>query len=639
MGRLLTTAATAALMAAGLAAAGSPASAATAGPAPGYRHVCAGTAPAGRAECLALLPAHGVAARAVPGSPSSSAGYEPSDLRNAYNLAAAAAAFGHGRTVALVDAYDDPAAESDLASYRSYFHLPACTTANGCFRKVNQLGAASPLPPASGSTGWATEESLDLDMVSAICPNCHIILVEADDNQLSNLSAGVAAAVSLGAGFVSNSYGAAEYPGETSGDADYDQPGVVVTASAGDSGYGVEYPAASPYVTSVGGTTLTPDSSTRRGWSETVWGDGTSGTDGDGTGSGCSAYEPKPSWQTDTGCGHRTVADVSADADPNTGVWIYDSYDQAGWLIIGGTSAAAPIIASVYALAGTPASGTYPARYPYVHRSHLYDPTSGSNGSCGTYLCNGETGYDGPTGLGTPDGVGAFQAVDNIITVTSPGPRTTIKGTKITPVQIHAADSGSGQTLTYTAAGLPAGLSISPAGKITGTPRTLEFTKVTVTATDPTGASGQTSFSWDDAAEGAITSGLSAHRCLTARDGSYAAGNAIEIGQCTGRSAQRWIIYAGPASADSIELAAGDKSSSDQAGCMGVKGASTSSGAKVATYACARTASLLWKPGDHGQLTGEQSGKCLSDPGAGPNGTQLAIAACTSTSRERWNLP
>jgi hypothetical protein len=639
MGRLLTAAATAALVAAGLAAAGSPASAATAAPAPDYRHVCAATAPAGRAECLALIPAHGVSARAVPGSALSSAGYEPSDLRSAYDLAAAAAASGHGQTVALVDAYDDPAAASDLDYYRSYFHLPACTTANGCFSKVNQDGAASPLPPVSGTTGWATEESLDLDMVSAICPNCHIILVEADDNQISSLGAGVAAAGSLGAGFVSNSYGAAEYPGETASDADYDQPGVVVTASAGDSGYGVEYPAASPYVTSVGGTTLTPDSSTRRGWSETVWGDGASGTDGDGTGSGCSAYEPKPSWQTDTGCGNRTVADVSADADPNTGVWIYDTYDQAGWLIVGGTSAAAPIIASVYALAGRPASGSYPAKYPYEHRSHLYDPTSGSNGSCGTYLCNGEAGYDGPTGLGTPDGLGAFQAADNVITVTSPGPRITFKGTKITPLQIHAADSGSGQTLTYTATGLPAGLSISRAGKITGTPQSLQYATVTVTATDRAGASGQTIFSWDDGAKGTITSGLSARRCLAARGGSYASGNAIEIAQCNGRSSQRWIIYAGAKSADSIELASGDKSSSDQAGCMGVTGASTSSGAKVATYGCARTASLLWKPGSHGHLTGEHSGKCLSDPGAGRNGTQLTIAACNGKNRERWNLP
>ena len=724
--RLSAAVATAALVLA-MAATGSAASAATVGSAPDYRHACAAAAPAGQAECLALIRTN-VANSAV-ATPDAASGYEPADLQSAYDLATAAASSGRGQTVALVDAYDDPTAESDLAYYRSYFDLSACTTANGCFSKVNEDGEASPLPPASGTTGWATEESLDLDMVSAICPNCHILLVEANSPEDTELGTAVNTAVSLGAGYVSNSYGGAEFSGETTDSADYyDHPGVAVTVSAGDSGYGVEFPAASPYVTSVGGTSLIRDSSTARGWSETVWGDGESGTDGDGTGSGCSAYEPKPSWQTDTGCGDRTVADVSADADPNTGVYVYDTYDQGGWLIVGGTSAASPIIASAYALAGTPVSGTYPAEYPYEHSSHLYDVTSGSNGSCGTYLCNGEVGYDGPTGLGTPDSLGAFQAVDNTVTVTnpgtqssikgakitplaitaadsdlsqtlaysatglpaglsissstgiisgkptaagtssvtvsaaddtgatgsaaftwtvtastvtvtSPGTQVTFKGTKITPLQIRATDSDTSQSLTYTATGLPAGLAISTAGKITGTPRTLQYTKVTVTATDSTGASGSTSFYWDDGAKGTITSGLSSTRCLTARSGSYKAGTAIEISKCNGSSSQRWIIYVGPKSEDSIELASGDKSSSDRAGCMGVTGSSTASGAKVAAYRCILTTSLVWKPGSYGHLTGEHSGKCLIDSAAGPNGTQLTIATCKNENQEHWTLP
>jgi subtilase family serine protease len=175
---------------------------------------------------------------------------------------------------------------------------------------------------------------------------------------------------------------------------------VAVTASSGDGSYGVEYPAASRYVTAVGGTSLSKASNSR-GWSETVW---------SGAGSGCSAYDAKPAWQTDTGCAKRTVADVAAVADPNTGVAVYDTYAQgSGWMVFGGTSVASPLIASVYALAGTPSSGSVPASFPYAHTSALYDVTSGSNGSCSpSYLCTGTSGYDGPTGLGTPDGVSAF---------------------------------------------------------------------------------------------------------------------------------------------------------------------------------------------------------------------------------------
>ncbi len=358
--------------------------------------VC-GAVPDGFARCHAILV---LRSDGKPGGGGGTvSGYGPADLQSAYNLPSSSA--GNSQTVAIVDAYDDPNAEADLGVYRSHFYpsLPACTTANGCFRKVNQTGGTS-YPTAN--SGWGQEISLDLDMVSAICPNCHILLVEASSASNADLAASVDTAVKLGANAISNSYGGSESSSDVSTyDAHYNHPGVAITASSGDSGYGPQYPAASPYVTAVGGTTLTRASNTR-GWSETVW---------SGAGSGCSAYEAKPTWQIDAGCAKRTIADVSAEADPNTGVAVYDSYaskGSSGWLVFGGTSVASPIIASVYALAGNASSVNY-GSYPYSHTSSLYDVTSGSNGSCGgTYLCTGEVGYDGPTGLGTPNGPGAF---------------------------------------------------------------------------------------------------------------------------------------------------------------------------------------------------------------------------------------
>ncbi len=331
-------------------------------------------------------------------------GYGPADLQSAYALPSGTA--GAGQTVAIVDAFDDPKAESDLATYRSTYGLPACTTANGCFKKVNQSGTQGSYP--SGDQGWAVEISLDLDMVSAACPQCHILLVEASSNANANLYAAVDTAARLGATEISNSYGGSESSSDPSTNAHYNHPGIPITVSSGDSGYGVEYPAASPYVTAVGGTTL-KKATNARGWSETTW---------SGAGSGCSAYEPKQSWQTDSGCAKRTVADVSAVADPNSGVNVYDSDCSglnrllgncfSGWGGVGGTSASAPIIASVYALAGNGASVTY-GSFPYSHATALNDVTSGSNGSCGgSYLCTSVAGFDGPTGLGTPNGTGAF---------------------------------------------------------------------------------------------------------------------------------------------------------------------------------------------------------------------------------------
>lgn len=313
-------------------------------------------------------------------------GFGPADLRSAYGLTTTGSA---AMTVAIVDAFDDPQAESDLATYRSTFSLPACTTANGCFRKVNQSGQASPLPRTD--TGWAGEISLDLDMVSAICPDCHILLVEANNPSTTNLGTAVNTAANLGAKFVSNSYGGPENGFENNSDASYfNHPGVVITASTGDNGFGVSYPASGKGVTAVGGSSLTRDTSTR-GWSETVW---------NGAGSGCSGSVAKPAFQVGltTGCAKRAEADVAAVADPQTGVAVYQTFGASGWAVYGGTSAASPIIASVYALAGSPGATDSPNSYPYAHPGALNDVTTGNNGPCGAPLCTAGVGYDGPTG-------------------------------------------------------------------------------------------------------------------------------------------------------------------------------------------------------------------------------------------------
>jgi hypothetical protein len=461
-------------------------------------HLCGNPSP-GHAACFAQRRTdirQRLASAMAAAAPS---GLSPANLHSAYNLPSTG---GSGLTVAVVDAYNDPNAESDLATYRSTYGLSACTKANGCFKQVSQTGSTTSLP--TNDTGWAGEEALDIDMVSAVCPNCNIILVEANSATDSDLGIAENEAVALGAKFVSNSWGGSESSSQTSEDTQYfKHPGVAITVSSGDSAYGAEYPATSQYVTAVGGTALST-SSNSRGWTESVW--KTSSTEG--TGSGCSAYDPKPSWQTDTGCSRRMEADVSAVADPATGVAVYDTYGGSGWAVYGGTSASAPIVAGVYALAGTPGAGDYPAKYPYGHTGNLYDVTSGNNGSCSTsYFCTATTGYDGPTGWGTPNGTAAFasgSSSGDTVTVTNPGSQSTTTGGSVS-LQIKATDS-AGATLTYSASGLPTGLSInSSTGVISGTASTAGTYQVTVTASDSTGASGSASFSWTVSSSGGGT--------------------------------------------------------------------------------------------------------------------------------------
>lgn len=372
-------------------------------------HACAAPA-TGHAACNAIVRATANGRPAVtPNGVGTPAGLAPADLASAYRLPRSG---GATQTVAVVDAAGDPNIAADLATYRARYHLPACTTYSGCLRIVNQDGTGA--PPSGGSQGWGIETALDLDMVSAVCPHCKILLVVANGTLLEDLAASEQTAARLGADVISNSYGAYEQEGVEDFAPAYHFPGVAVVASSGDSGFGLngrlggtQFPASLPWVTAVGGTRLVHNAGTARGWTETAWADG---------GSGCSAYFAKPVQQPGANCHMRTVADVAAVADPNTGVAVYDSAltSGPGWLVVGGTSASAPVIAGIYGLAGNGATAGTPThlyRQAAQHPNQLYDVVSGTNGNCGSpvnYLCNAKRGYDAPTGLGTPDGIGAF---------------------------------------------------------------------------------------------------------------------------------------------------------------------------------------------------------------------------------------
>jgi hypothetical protein len=325
------------------------------------------------------------------------------------------------QTVAVVDAFDDPTAEADLDVYDKQFGLATCTSANGCFRKVNESGNASPLPHKQGE--WAGEISIDVQMARAICESCKILLVEASSEEFGDLGTAVNAAVKAGATEISNSYGGAEEHDYTAlGTAYFDHPGVLLAASSGDCGYfnkacpgeatGANFPADSPDVLAVGGTSLTES---KGSWNSTVWNEG---------GSGCSKVFGAAPWQSAvanfsaTGCGSgRSVADVAAIGDPETGVDVYDSTPEdngnpTGWGVWGGTSVASPIVAAEFGLAGGAHGVEYPAAtlYPYLGDGEaLYDVVSGSNGTCaGASACKAIAGFDGPTGVGSPLGLEAF---------------------------------------------------------------------------------------------------------------------------------------------------------------------------------------------------------------------------------------
>jgi subtilase family serine protease len=358
-----------------------------------HKAACARGNPFGTSRCFAhvITDARGnpMYGRARPNAVPS--GFGPSDLRSAYNITT-----NGTTTIAIVDAYGYANAEADLAVYRAQYGLPACTTANGCFRKLNQNGVQGSYPRED--TGWAQESALDLDMASAMCSGCKLVLIEATTPSFSNLAAAVNRAASLaGVTVISNSYGGGE-TGSASYESAYNHPGKAVTVSTGDSGYGVQFPASSPHVIAVGGTHLVR-ASNARGWSETAWSSG---------GSGCSTVYAKPSFQTDALCTNRVEADVSAVGDPATGVAVYGPVSRkgSGWLVFGGTSVSAPLIGGIYGVTGHTPNG---ADSIYAHVGSLNDVTGGSNGSCGgTYFCTAQPGYYGPTGNGSPNGTGAF---------------------------------------------------------------------------------------------------------------------------------------------------------------------------------------------------------------------------------------
>ncbi|MHB8416751.1 MAG: S53 family peptidase [Myxococcales bacterium] len=337
------------------------------------------------------------------------AGYGPPDLASAYQLNTSAPSTA---LVAIVDAYGYTNAESDLATYRSSYGLPPCSVASGCLTIVNGSGQTSPLPapPTSVLDDWTIETALDLDMASAACPNCKLLLVQVtDDTSTSNLLLGVDTAVALGATVVSNSWGWPDTTGEAPSDEVYlDHPGAGIFVASGDTGYddgsnGPDIPSTSAYVTAVGGTTLVPAPGTTRGWAESAW---SLSPTGGATGSSCSTTIPVPSWQSglfpSTVCGFRATNEVSSVGDPNTGLNVYNNGpSSAGWIVVGGTSAASPFVAAVFALTGHAVAG--PA-FSYANASAFNDVTTGSNGSCGNVLCNAGPGWDGPTGNGTPIG-------------------------------------------------------------------------------------------------------------------------------------------------------------------------------------------------------------------------------------------
>lgn len=465
----------------------------------GVRPACSDPAP-GRAGCLALqLVPHTAQAlarthplgitRSGPIRAQSPAagdfGLRPQDIHSAYQLPSTA---GAAQTIALVDAYHDPTAEADLQAYDEEFGLPACTAEGGCFQQVNQNGEAGnpPFPASSAilekareapeeslereeadeATGWALEISLDIETAHATCQNCRILLVEADSPSFEDLNTAEATAATLGATEISNSWGGPEQglsEGFESTSA-FNQPGIAITASAGDDGYlswdaespfqrgYAEFPASSPHVVAVGGTRLNKLGAGGSWNGETIW-------NGDGAGGGgCSVVFAAPPWQQNlagfaaVGCAtKRAVADVAADADPYSGLAVRDTSPEceaafevegkvehiSNWCTIGGTSLASPLIASVYALAGGSDGASYPARTLYLNRvgtpSSLHDVTSGSNGECSTPfqepsllsscesseeaqscasqgICLAGPGYDGPSGVGTPNGIAAFQA-------------------------------------------------------------------------------------------------------------------------------------------------------------------------------------------------------------------------------------
>jgi ricin-type beta-trefoil lectin protein/subtilase family protein len=605
-------------------------------PLPSNEHyVCPAPARPGQMECMSIM--HALPGGVVPAiAHAQNNFYGPTQLRSAYKLTTASAKRGKGETIAIVDAFRDPNAASDLARYRSHFHLKACTTGSGCLKIVNENGKSSPLPATNKS--WAEEESLDLDMVSAICPNCKIMLFEANSSSTFDLGTAENSAIKKGARFVSNSWSGGEFFGQDVYNRDFNHPGDVIDFAAGDDDFGPAYPTDLQYVTAVGGTAL-KHASNGRGWTESAWGNANPALGG--TGGGCSALEPKASWQTQddneaTGCLNRTENDVSANADPSTGVLVFDSFKvKSGFYDFGGTSEATPIITAVYALAGDPTRGSYPAQYPYLHTNALFDVTSGLNGTCESYrqyLCHGKPGYDGPTGLGTPNGTAAFSnGSAHRVAVIDPGVQDLAAGSKIS-LQLQAVDTKSGAKPTWSASGLPGGLSISSGGKITGTlPATASTSAVTATAKDGS-VSGTTQFRIVTVTSVTGANPPSADlvlakskRCLDG--GSDASGQSLKLQNCSaGRiTSQAWqyVATGKPDSSGTLQIAGQ---------CV-----TATSATKVDLSPCSSGAKQTFIYLGFGSLWNPFFGTCLNS--AQGAGSTVGLAGCNFGPDQSWNLP
>jgi subtilase family serine protease len=358
---------------------------------------------------------------ATPADAFGSVGYYPQQLHSAYQLPWSSTV---RQTIGIVDAYDHATVKADLDVFDAQFGLgsfPSCsaTVITACFQRVDQNGNVRGFTNSdpNAAANWNLETNLDVQAAHATCLNCKILLVEAFSSGNGDFATAEDTAARLGATEISNSYELAEGKLNSWDPTSFNHAGIAIVASAGDHGYGPVYPADLNTIVAVGGTRLVLNSNGSYN-SESVWGDGANAPTGHGTGSGCStlasAYTTAawwqkgvPNWQY-TGCGaQRSVADVAALADPTTGFWVYTS--ATAWQIVGGTSLSAPVIAGVFALAGHPTSYTWPAQGLYQHLSQFHDVTTGSNGTCTyTIMCHGWAGYDGPTGVGTPWGIGGF---------------------------------------------------------------------------------------------------------------------------------------------------------------------------------------------------------------------------------------
>jgi hypothetical protein len=629
---------------------------------------CPSAAP-GDAGCAALSsePSASSAGQTAAAASAAPAGYTPDNLQQANDFQGARS--GSGETVAVVTAYGDSDAASDLAKYRSNYGLTPCTVADGCFTQVSQTGSTTGLPGASA--GWSAGLSISMDMISAICPNCHILVVEANSSAISDLGIAENEAVALGANAVDNDWGIPEGnlgAAETTYDPDFDHPGVAITAPAGDDGYGnIDYPAASQYVTAVGGTTLTADSGTTRGYTETAW---------TGTGSGCSADEPKPSWQTDTGCANRMLNDLAADADPDTPVAYYDTPTIGNWGEGSGTAVAAAIIAASYALAGTPAPGTYPASYPYTNPGGSYTTpgnayaypdglnniTSGTNGTCAvSYWCTAGPGYNGPTGLGSPNTAlsltstgetGQFQvhtAADICLDAETAVPVLPSVTIATAPADLNSCDGSPSQTWTALPngtitdtdnldyqvmgeSGVPACLGAD--GTTAGSP--VEVSTDCDATFDPFQSS-----EWSLTSTGEIVNAASG-LCLTDPGDATAGGTALDVETCASSPAadQQWTApYDRPTASGPIESQiVTDWIRSETSSpylCVDDTGDATTNGNKIQVWQCLGNANQDWTIEPDGTI--QINGKCLvTDNDGTSNGTKINLYTCTGDTNQQW---